>query len=260
MSDNFNTSLQGADFTVEDSKKAEYNAKVRETRKENLAAWKDAFEQTVMETGGAIKEQLSTRSNDIEVVKALTFGEPKYITRKDEVGNVIEKEPVPNVIGYAVRNISNEPITCYTTKCDMVDGVYVKTPVQTSITPGAVIALRKVDFVTLLSAPEFSFQAANGKLTTRRFTGKTQDELEAFLEKHNFLFANGVKVGDMIEQISTSVDGQNVVLPEYKDTFAFLENKVEKKQRVAGTKTPAQSAQELAANYVRRLIAGPMNQ
>lgn len=260
MSDNFNAALQGADIAVEDSKKAEYNAKVRETRKENLAAWKAAFEQTVEETNGAIKEQLSTRSNDLEVVKALTFGEPKYITRKDEAGNVIEKEPVPNVIGYAVRNISSEPIACYTTKCDLVDGVYVKTPVQAVIAPNQVLALRKVDFVTLLSAPEFSFEAANGKLTTRRFTGKTQEELEAFLEKHNFLFSNGVKVGDMIEQISTNMDGQNIVLPDYKDTFAFLENKAEKKQRVAGTKTPSESAQQLAANYVRRLIAGPMAQ
>lgn len=260
MSDNFNAALQGADLSVEDNKKAEYNAKVRETRKENLAAWKAAFEQTVEETGGAIKEQLSTRSHDLEVTKALTFGEPKYIKRKDEAGNVIENEPVPNVIGYTVRNISSEPIACYTTKCDLVDGVYVKTPVQATIAPGAELALRKVDFVTLLSAPEFSFEAANGKLTTRRFTGKTQEELEAFLEKHNFLFANGVKVGDMIEQISTSVDGQNVVLPDYKETFAFLENKAEKKQRVAGAKAPSESAQQLAANYVRRLIAGPMAQ
>ena len=258
--DNFNASLDG-NMAVEDSKRAEYNAKVREARKENLAAWKDAFAQTVVETNGAIKEQLSTRSNDIEVVKALTFGEPKYIVRKDDAGNVTEKEPVPNVVGYQLRNISGEPIACYTTKCDLVDGVYQKTPVQITIAPGAVACLRKVDFVTLMSSPEFSFQAANGKLTTRRFTGNnTQEELEAFLEKHNFLFANGVKVGDMIEQISTSVDGQNVVLPEYKDVFAFLENKAEKKQRVAGQKTPAQSAQELAANYVRRLIAGPMAQ
>lgn len=260
MGDNFNASLNGAGTdTVIDNKKAEYNAKVRETRKENLAAWKAAFDETVKETAGAIKEQLSTRSKDLQVTKALTFGEPKYIVRKDEAGNET-KEPVPNVVGYKVLNISNEPIACYTTSCELVDGRYIKTPVQTVIAPQAEIALRKVDFVTLLSAPEFSFEAANGKLTTRRFTGKTQDELEAFLEKHNFLFSNGVKVGEMIEQISTLVDGQNVVVPDYKATFAFLENKAEKKQRQAGTKTPSETAQQLAANYVRRLIAGPMAQ
>lgn len=252
--DNFNTGLNEG-ITMDDSKKAEYNAKVRETRKENLAAWKQAFEATVVETNGAIKDQLSTRSGDIEVTKALAFGEPKYIVRKDEAGNET-KEPVPNVIGYAVMNISGEPIPCYTTKCDFVDGVYVKTPVETVIAPGATIALRKVDFVTLLSAPEFSFTASNGKLTTRRFTGKTAEELEAFLEKHNFLFDNA-KVGEKLEQISTNVGGADVVLPEYKDTFAFLENKAEKKQRQAGPKAPQHTAQELAANYVRRLIAGP---
>ena len=245
---------------VEDTKRAEYNARVRETRKENLAAWKQAFEESVVETSGAIKEQLSTRSNDIEVVKALTFGEGGYIDRKDDSGNVIEKEPVPNVVGYLVRNVSATPIPCYTTACQLVDGVYMKTPVETSIAPGGTLALRKVDFVTLMSAPEFSFECANGKVTARKkFTGTSQAELENFLEKHNFLPSN-CKVGDMIEQISTSVDGVETVLPDYESTFAFLMNKTEKKQRAAGTKQPAISTQALAANYVRRLIAGPAMQ
>lgn len=254
MSDNFNDSLDTG-MEVEDSKKAEYNARVRETRKQNLAVWKAAFDEAEKETGGAIKEQLSTRSNDIEVTNALTFGEPKYIVRKTDNGDV--KEPVPNIVGYKVKNVSNEPIACYTTKCDLVDGVYVKTPVAITIEPGQTADLRKVDFVTLLSAPEFSFTAANGKLTTRRYTGSNAEDLETFLEKHNFLPTN-CKVGDMIIGISTNIDGADVIIPQYKDVFAYLENKTEKKAR-GGKKEnkEAVSAQELAANYVRRLIASP---
>lgn len=254
--ENFNEMANGLE--TEDAKKAEYNAKVRETRKQNLTAWRQAFDQSVVETNGAIKDALSTRSNDIVVVKALTFGEPKYIVRKDESGNETFREPVPNVVGYEVQNVSSTPINAYTTKCQLVDGVYVKNPVECVIAPNQIVAFRKVDFVTLLTAPEFSFTAANGKLTTRTFTGTTQADLEAFLEKHNFLFTDA-KVGDMIKQISTSVDGQDVVIPEYKDVFAYLENKAEKKTRQS-QKQPSQTAQELAANYVRRLITGPMPQ
>lgn len=254
MADNFNEPLNN-EASVEESKRDAYNAKVRETRQKNFAAWKAAFQQTLEETSGEIKEQLSTRSNDIEVVKCLTFGEPTYITRKSNPG---VKEPVPNVVGYIVKNISSTPIPAYTTKCELVDGAYVKKPAQTTIAPGASVPFRKLDFVNLLAAPEFSFTASNGKLTTGHFEGSTQAELEAFLEKHSFR-PSDAKVGDMIQSISTVVDGKNVVLPDFKDVFAYLENKVEKKGRVKGEKADKQTPQELAANYVRRLIAGAQN-
>lgn len=255
MADNFNESLSSATVSVEDAKKDAYNAKVRETRRQNLALWKDSFDKELAENGDQIIKALSTRSGDIQVLKALSFGEAKYIIRKDGAGQEV-KEPVPNIIGYKVKNISTTPIPCYTTKCSLVEGVYVKEPVQTAIAPGATLDLRKADFVTLMAAPEFSFTAANGKLTTRSYTGTSEKELEAFLEKHNFLFADGVKVGEMLEQISTNVNGVDTVLPNYKDTFAFLENKETKKDG-AGRKAKEnkRTAQELAANYVRRLIA-----
>lgn len=239
-----------------DDKKA-LNAASREKRKENVARWKEAFQATLAESGEQIKEVMSSRSNDIEVTAALTFGEPKVIARKLEDGST-SNEPVANVVGYAVRNNSQTPINATTTKCELVDGVYVKNAVPTVIAPGATVALRKADFMTLMFQPEFSFTASNGKVTTRTFTGSAQPtaaELEAYIEKHNFVFANA-KVPDMCQSISTNVDGVDTVINEYKEIFAYLENKAEKKTRQAGPKAPAFTPQELAANYVRRLYAG----
>lgn len=238
---------------VDDGKKAA-NAAVREKRKQNLAAWKSALEQTLAESGPEIKESMSSRSQDIEVTAALTFGEPKMIQRQLEGGGV-SNEPVANVVGYSVRNNSQVPIECTTTECTLVDGVYVKNSIPCTIGAGQEVALRKADFVGLMCKTEFSFSASNGKVGTRTYTGNTPAEFEAFIEKHNFLFSDA-KVPEMCKPISTNIDGVDTVLPEYKTTFAYLENKAEKKTRATSQKQPAYTPQELAANYVRRLYAG----
>lgn len=247
----FNT--LGSSMELTDEKKAA-NAATREKRKQNLALWKQALQETLAEAGPEIKDQMSSRSQDIEVTAALTFGEPGKIVRTREDGTTVN-EPVANVVGYAVRNNSATPINCSTTECTLVDGVYVKNTVPCVIGAGEEVALRKADFVGLMSQVEFSFTASNGKVGSRTYTGSTPAEFEAYIEKHNFLFSDA-KVPEMCKPISTNIDGVDTVLPEYKTVFAYLENKVEKKSRAAGPKAPTYTPQELAANYVRRLYAG----
>jgi len=243
----------GSNLEPEDSKKAQ-NAAVRERRKQNIAAWKEALSATIAENGEQIKEVMSSRSQDIEVTAALTFGEPKMIVRTNADGTQTN-EPVANVVGYEVRNNSQTPINCTTTECQMVDGIYTKNSIPCVIGAGQTVALRKADFVGLMSQVEFSFTASNGKVGSRTYTGSTPEEFEAFIEKHNFLF-NDKKVPEMCKPISTNIDGVDTVIDAYKSVFAYLENKAEKKTRQAGPKAPQFTPQQLAANYVRRLYEG----
>lgn len=229
-------------------------------RKEKIAAMKEAIKTTISEDPTFV-QKLRSLSDSIEVVNTLGFGDSGNIvvdrTKTDERSLAVTSA----IVGYRVRNLGSEPIK-YTTEIYAQDetGKYVGTKQEMFLAPGATADLTRQYMTMLAAIPEISFQLANGKII-RGSGAKGEKSLKAELEAYYFSFnkdENGVKLqvnDDSVKlNVGEKVNGKWVVKPEFVETFGFLNNP--KEGRRGGRKSSGEkyNAQDMAANYINRLI------
>jgi hypothetical protein len=224
-------------------------------------ALKEAMAATLAENGAAYEAERNTRSADIVVTKVLGYTNKgsivetaKAIGKRGEPGYVPHKvaDSAKNV-GYAVKNVSANPIEYQGTECQLIDGQYVPTPVQLVIAPGQEAPLRKADLVRLMSAPEFGFVAANGKL--RSSGAANANGIEELLNSYTFSFDEG-SVLDYQQQIGVQdAEGKWFVADEFKSIFGDEENVKVAATRTRGEGAKKKSTQAYESNYVYRLLA-----
>lgn len=241
---------------------AEATTPAVDLKKEHAAKITEAFKATLAENGEQFTKVAGTRSNDIQVVNVCGYTNSgslveieKAVGVKGQEGYVPHKvQAAPKSVGYIITNISENPIAYSGTQCELVDGQYVPTAVPMTLAPGATAAIRKSDLVRLLCAPEFGFEASNGKLRPAgALKAKSAEELVC---SYTFKF-DDAEVSNVTIQIGQQDKaGKWSVKDEYKAIFGDEENAPVKAARVKGEKSNKPSAQALEANYVYRLLNG----
>lgn len=259
--DNIFTSLdpgaEQAGAPVVEKKEASKN-----TRRERIEAMKAAIQETAL-TDPEFKQKLKSLSDSLEVVNTLGFGDSgNIVLDKSSTADKRKVVSTSQIVGYRVRNIGDVPIKYQTEVWTQgEDGKFVPTKTEKVIAPGATAELTR-QFMTMLCAqPEISFTLANGKIIRGAGTISSKS-LKDELEAHYFRFdkdENGVKKqvnDDSVKlNVGRKVDGKWVVKDEYVETFGFLNNPKPGGRR-GGRKSARDkySAQDLAANYIRKMI------
>ena len=239
-------------------------------RKSKVDSMKEALKETIL-TDPEFDKKLGRLSDSIKVINTLGFGDggnivvdkSKPVEIDPETGK--EKKPLlttSKTIGYRVQNIGDEPIKYQTevwTKGE--DGKYVSTKTEKVLEPGETADLSRQYMTVLCSIPEISFQLANGKII-KGSSKRAEESTKAFLEAHYFRFdkdEDGVQKQVNDDDVKLNVGerdeatGKWVVKPEFEETFGYLNNPIKStsSKKAAGRKY---SAQDLAANYVRKMI------
>lgn len=208
-------------------------------------------------------------SNSVIVVNTLGYGEGGNIV-VDEVTKNLPKDqrrlvPTSQIVGYRVKNVGNVAIKYLTEEYvqNKEDGTWVGNRVQKVLEPGEVADLTRKYMTIFCAQPEISFQLANGKIVRGSSTVKPGD-VEGELEAHYFTFNNKeVKVNSDEVKLNIATKKKQadgtfkwVVKPEFEKTFGYLNNpKLEAgRSRRAGSKKERFSTQDVAANYINRLI------
>ena len=252
--DNVFTNLDTTAPAVETEKPAQNK------RKEKIAAMKEAIKTTISEDPTFV-QKLRSLSDSIEVVNTLGFGDSGNIvvdkTKKDGRALTVTSA----IVGYRIRNIGEEPVK-YITEVHAQDetGKFVGTKQEMFLAPGATADLTRQYMTMFCAQPEISFQVANGKII-RGSGAKGEKSLKAELEAYYFSFnkqedGNKLQVNDDSVKLNVGekVNGKWVVKPEFVETFGFLNNP--KEGRRGGRKSSGEkyNAQDMAANYINRLI------
>lgn len=248
---------------VVDPKKAQRKAEQRAT----VEAWKKSMDKALQENPNLVS-QINRLSDSLEVEKCLGYGDSGnirvagYHTSEDgkKERNLVKTS---KIVGYRVRNVGTEPIP-YTTEVWTKDenGVYVGSRVQKVMAPGATADLPREFMTMLCTAPEFSFQLKNGRIV-RGAGASSKNNIKAELRAHYFTFnrSEGVQVNqDDVKMNVGEIDpatGKWHVLPEFQESFGFLENAPEAKghttRKAAGTKF---SVTTMGANYLYQMLKG----
>ncbi|MEM4385396.1 MAG: hypothetical protein QXD03_02475 [Candidatus Anstonellales archaeon] len=252
------------EITVEETVETEVDDKEKSKAKsEKIRLMRELLRETVA-TDPDFDKKLNRLSNSIEVVNVLGFGDAGNIVRSKEAEVVKEDgtvqkalNTVSQVVGYIVKNIGNEPIKYLTevyTK-DPATGKYVGTKVEKVMNPGETAILTRMYLTLLCSAPEFSFQLANGSIVRGSAKVKPGD-VKGELEAHYFKFnkETGLQVNDDTVKLNVGmkVGDKWVVKPEFEETFGFLNNP--KEEKAAKRAASKYTAQDYAANYIHRLV------
>lgn len=224
-------------------------------RKEKVAAMKAAFKETVQTTPD-FSTKLRKLSNSIKVVNTLGYGKGGNIVvdKKASVDARVLKQ-TSAICGYKLENIGNEAIE-YTTEVFSQDetGKFVGQVVKKQWAPGEVINLTRQYTTMLCSIPEISFTLANGKIVSS--SKKNAKSLKEELASYYFTFnkaEDGTTPQVNDDEVKLSVDdADGKVKPEYVEAFGFLNNP--KEGRAARTKGAKYTTQDLAANYIYKLI------
>lgn len=236
---------------------AESRETSKDHKKQKLAEWKDSLKLTIEQDKTYLAKR-GTLSKSLKVVNTLGYGTGGNILLDKEATKKTGSRQVKGtskIVGYLIENCGTEPIT-YETEVWTKDetGVFVAKNVTKTLAPGQQTAISRKWLTALTAKPEFSFMLENGKIVSS--SSNTEGKgIDAILEAHYFVFSKetGLEVND--DAIKNSIDVDNVVKPEYEETFGYLNNpKASKagKRGKGGQKGP--TAQELAANYINRLI------
>lgn len=236
---------------------AESSETSKDRKKQKLAEWKDSLKLTIEQDKTYLAKR-GTLSKSLKVVNTLGYGTGGNILLDKEATKKTGSRQVKGtskIVGYLIENCGTEPIT-YETEVWTKDetGVFVAKNVTKTLAPGQQTAISRKWLTALTAKPEFSFMLENGKIVSS--SSNTEGKgIDAILEAHYFVFSKetGLEVND--DAIKNSIDVDNVVKPEYEETFGYLNNpKASKagKRGKGGQKGP--TAQELAANYINRLI------
>lgn len=228
-------------------------------KKKKVQAMKEAIKTTISEDETFV-QKLRALSDSIEVVNTLGFGEGgNIVVDKTKAERTIITTSA--IVGYRISNIGDEPIK-YITELYSQDenGKYVGTKKEMVLAPGETTELTRQYMTMLAAIPEISFQLANGKIT-RGAGAKGDKSIKAELEAYYFKFdkdENGYKPqvnDDSVKlNVGEKVDGTWVVKPEFVEIFGFLNNPKESSRGKRKSKGETYNAQDMAANYVNRLI------
>lgn len=224
-------------------------------RKEKVAAMKASLKETV-QTSPDFASKLRRLSNSIKVVNTLGYGKGgNIVVDKKESVNTRVLKPTSAICGYKLENIGTEVIE-YTTEVFTQDetGKFVGQVVKKQWNPGETINLTRQYTTMLCSMPEISFTLANGKIVSS--SKKNPKSLKEELAAYYFAFnksEDGTTPQVNDDEVKLSVDdADGKVKPEYVETFGYLNNP--KEGRAARTKGAKYTTQDLAANYIYKLL------
>ena len=224
-------------------------------RKEKVAAMKTSLKETV-QTSPDFASKLRRLSNSIKVVNTLGYGKGgNIVVDKKASGDARVLKPTSAICGYKLENIGTEVIE-YTTEVFSQDetGKFVGQVVKKQWAPGETINLTRQYTTMLCSMPEISFTLANGKIVSS--SKKNAKSLKEELAAYYFAFnksEDGTTPQVNDDEVKLSVDdADGKVKPEYVETFGYLNNP--KEGRAARTKGAKYTTQDLAANYIHKLL------
>lgn len=224
-------------------------------RKEKVAAMKASLKETV-QTSPDFASKLRRLSNSIKVVNTLGYGKGgNIVVDKKASGDARVLKPTSAICGYKLENIGTEVIE-YTTEVFSQDetGKFVGQVVKKQWAPGETINLTRQYTTMLCSMPEVSFTLANGKIVSS--SKKNAKSLKEELAAYYFAFnksEDGTTPQVNDDEVKLSVDdADGKVKPEYVETFGYLNNP--KEGRAARTKGAKYTTQDLAANYIHKLL------
>lgn len=224
-------------------------------RKEKVAAMKASLKETV-QTSPDFASKLRRLSNSIKVVNTLGYGKGgNIVVDKKASGDARVLKPTSAICGYKLENIGTEAIE-YTTEVFTQDetGKYVGQVVKKQWNPGETINLTRQYTTMLCSMPEISFTLANGKIVSS--SKKNAKSLKEELAAYYFAFnksEDGTTPQVNDDEVKLSVDdADGKVKPEYVEAFGYLNNP--KEGRAARTKGAKYTTQDLAANYIHKLL------
>ena len=231
-------------------------------KKEKIQMMKEALSQTVA-SDPDFMNRLRRLSNSVQVLNSLGFGDSgniivdKGASTKDDRKLAVTSA----IVGYRVANVGTEPIKYVTEVWTLgEDGKYVATKQEKVMAPGATADLTRQYMTMFCAQPEISFQLANGKII--KGSGAKGDKgIKAELESYYFSFskdADGNKKqindDDVKLNVGEKVGDKWQVKAEFVETFGFLNNPKESGR--AGRKSSGAkfSAQDVAANFVYKMI------
>lgn len=284
------TNLEALDQVAGAAPKTPSTADVE--RQRHVAEVKAAMEETIKQNGAEIVKVFGTGAGNVTVEKVLCFSdsgnlievEPavgqKYLTevvpaktegktvvrrKKDAQGKPIlnpdyiphKVASAPKNVGFVIKNTGSSAIEYITSKCVKgEDGQYVVNKVKATLAAGQSAPIRKGDLTALLSAPEFSFKAANGQLVPKAGSAAADISIATRLDNYTFKFATG-SINDNQQQIGEKgADGKWYVRQEYIELFGDEENvKATTKSGVQTPKEDKPDASAYEANYIRQLLA-----
>jgi hypothetical protein len=224
-------------------------------RKEKVAAMKASLKETV-QTSPDFASKLRRLSNSIKVVNTLGAGKGgNIVVDKKATGDARVLKPTSAICGYKLENIGDEVIE-YTTEVFAQDetGKFVGTVVKKQWNPGETIDLTRQYTTMLCSIPEISFTLANGKIvsSSKKNAKSLKEELAAYYFSFN-KSEDGTTPQVNDDEVKLSVDdADGKVKPEYVETFGYLNNP--KESRAARQKGAKYTTQDLAANYIHKLL------
>lgn len=233
---------------------AEVASTAKEAKKERIEKMKASLRSTI-QSDVDFSTKLRRLSNSIKVVNTLGYGKSGNIVLDKSSTDKRVIKPTSHICGYKLQNIGNEDIE-YTTEVFSQDetGKYVGQVVKKQWAPGEVINLTRAYTTALCSIPEISFTLANGKIvcSARKNTKSFKEELAAYYFSFN-KSEDGTTVQVNDDEVKLSVDdADGKVKPEYVETFGYLNNP--KEGKAARAKKPEYTTQDLAANYIHKLL------
>jgi hypothetical protein len=226
-------------------------------KKAKLNAMKAAFKETV-QTDPGFTEKLHRLSDSVKVLNTLGYGKGGNIvvdkSAKAAESGERQLTQTSQIVGYKLQNIGSEAIE-YTTEVWQkgADGKFTSSVVTKSFAPGETIVLSRKYMTMFCAVPEISFTLANGRVSLSSKKAKNFDEE---LASYYFTFnknEDGTTIQVNDDEVKLAIDVDNVVKDEYLETFGYLNNP--KEARLPKAKGAKVTAQDLAANYVARMIA-----
>ncbi len=255
------SSLEGAAVEPQvDPKKAE--------RQQRIAEMTQALKETV-NTDPNYLAQLGRLSKSVQVVNTLGFGDSGNIivdpASKGKPKEERELQGTSRIVGYRIANIGTEDIAYSTEEYTLEGDVYVGKRVQKTLAVGKTANLTRKAMTAFCAQPAISFQLANGKIVRGSGTVR-KDDIEGELEAYYFSFDDkNIKVNSDDVKINVAakkkVGDKDVwlVKKEFLPEFGYLNNPKTPGKRGRGPSNAQKfTAQDAAANYVNRLLAGQL--
>lgn len=211
-----------------------------------------------------LKQREGIFSDSIEVINTLGYGKggniivDKVNSKKDENGRITKDGrviiPTPKIVGYVLKNVGTETIP-YTTEVytQNENGVYVGEVVERQFAPGETIQLNRKWMTVFCAQVEISFKLANGKMVESSKKSKTNsvdDKVAAFY----FTFDKEIGSDVNNDEIKLSIGIDRNIAPEYIETFGYLANEPQAKERASRKKGEGAGVSAMAASYIRKLI------
>lgn len=242
-------------------------AENKSAKKDQANAMKLAFQKALTDDP-TLTDRLHRLSDSLEVINSLGYGESGNII-VDKARTAAENKrvlaSVSKCFGYRVKNVGTEPIP-YTTEewTKGEDGRWVGQKVEKVMQPGDTADLTR-QYMTLLAAqPEFSFKLKNGRISRGSGVKGCRGDIKAELEAHYFAFSKeaaeaGMEINSDEVKLNVGVkngDGKWTVKPEFAATFGYLENVNEKTRGTRKADGPKYNSGDIAANWIRSMMAG----